>query len=46
MKARESEEEDISLYGVTLRKQKILDFERGSIKVYSPKNSFWKSLWS
>ena len=39
---REDYEEDVRSYWMTLRKERILDTERGSTRWHSVKNSLWK----
>jgi hypothetical protein len=43
---RESKEEDVSSSSMTLRKMKIIEFERGSTKSKSLKISLWKGMWT
>jgi hypothetical protein len=38
-------EEDVSSYWLTLRKEKLLQIERGSTGLFSVENSLWKRLW-
>jgi hypothetical protein len=41
---REDEEEDVSSYWMTLRKENILEIERGSTRSHPVENSLWKRL--
>lgn len=43
---RKYEEEGLSRYWIALRKQKILEFGRRSIRSHGLENTFWKRLWS
>jgi hypothetical protein len=45
-KGRKDEEEDVSRYWITLRKQTLLEFERLSTRSHGLENSFWKRLWT
>jgi hypothetical protein len=42
----EDEEEEVSSYCMFIRKDSILEIERGSIRSYSMENSLWKRLWT
>jgi hypothetical protein len=43
---KEDEEEDVSSYCITLRKQKILEIERSGSRSHCVENSLWKRLWT
>jgi hypothetical protein len=40
------EEEDVSSYGITLGKKRIMEIERGSTRFHSVENLIWKRLWN
>jgi hypothetical protein len=44
VRSDEKEEEDVSSYWITLRKQEEL--ESGRIRSQSMENSFWKRVWT
>jgi hypothetical protein len=39
-------EEDVGSYWMTLRKERILSFERGSSESHYVDSSLWKRLWT
>jgi hypothetical protein len=45
-KGRNEEEEGVSSYQMTLRKEKILKVERGNSSSNSVESSLWNSLWT